>query len=253
MDELQRILGASTEEYQQAISIILKYRMDYPNIPVFRDTEDPSKPYWFNGMLPGLDAAALYAFIANFRPSRYIEIGSGHSTKFAAKAIHDHSPDTRIISVDPNPPAGIDTLCDRVIRSRLQDVPTQLFTTLEEGDIVFLDGSHVSHMRSDVSRFFLDILPSLRRGVFVQIHDIFLPDDYPREFGIDRGYNEQYLLAAYLLGGGKHVKVVFPCHYVLKCQWSQSLRHAWDLIAPHWTRHTPGFESWGRSFWLRTA
>jgi hypothetical protein len=247
------MLASETKQYQQVVSMILEYQGDFPNIPVFPNPADPLGPCWYNGMLPGLDAATLYALIAEVQPSRFVEIGSGHSTKFAAKAIADHSRHTEIVCIDPKPSESIDALCDRVIHARLHDVPIKLFTALEEGDIVFLNGSHVSHMHSDVSRLFLDILPNLRRGVLVQIHDVFLPDDYPREFGIHRGYNEQYLLEAYLLGGGRHVKILFPCHYVLKCEWSQSLWQAWDRIEPHWTRQTPGFEPWGGSFWMQTA
>jgi len=247
------MLRSATKQYQQVMSMILEYQGDFPNIPVFPNAADPLQPCWYNGMIPGLDAATLYAFIAKMKPSRYVEIGSGHSTKFAAKAIADHSGHTKIVSIDPNPQNGVDSLCDRAIPARLHDVPIEVFTALEEGDIVFLNGTHVSHMHSDVTRFFLDILPSLRRGVLVQIHDVFLPDDYPREFGIDRGYNEQYLLAAYLLGGGKQVEITFPCHYVLKCKWSQSLWKAWEGIEPHWTRQTPGFEPWGESFWMRIS
>ncbi len=41
-----------------------------------------------------------------------------------------------------------------------------------------------------------------RRESSSAVHDIFLPDDYPPEWA-DRYYSEQYLLAAWLLGGGE--------------------------------------------------
>ena len=44
-----------------------------------------------NAFLPGLDALALYGMIADRRPARYLEIGSGNSTKFAARAKRRHS------------------------------------------------------------------------------------------------------------------------------------------------------------------
>lgn len=253
MTVLERKIRWATKRYKSIIPMIVKHSEDFARIPVFADPKDHSQPYWYNGMLPGLDAAALYTFLADMKPAYYIEIGSGHSTRFAAKAIVRHSPETRIVSIDPNPAIDVDGLCHEVFRSRLQDVPTEVFARLTDNDILFFDGSHVSHMHSDVTRFFLDILPALGRGVLVQIHDIFLPDDYPSEFGIDRGYNEQYLLAAYLLGGGNRVKLFFPCHYVTQCEWGQPLQDAWKGIHPHWTPEAPGFEPWGGSFWLRTT
>lgn len=253
MNELERLFRSSAEEYRQVVSMILRRRDDFRGIPLFRDADDPVRPYWYNAEIPVPDAAALYAFVAEMRPSRYVEIGSGHSTRFAAKAIADHSPHTSMLTIDPNPPEEARVLSDWVIHSRLQDVPLETFTGLEEGDIVYLNGSHVSHMHSDVTRLFLHILPGLGRGVLVQVRDVFLPDEYPRELGIDRGYNEQYVLAAYLLGGAKHVKVIFPCHYVLKGEWSQPLCDAWDDLEPHRPRTEPGFEAGGQSFWMRTA
>ncbi len=51
-------------------------------------------PYWNNGFFPGLDALALYCIMSLVKPTRYFEVGSGNSTMFARKAIHDHSLNT---------------------------------------------------------------------------------------------------------------------------------------------------------------
>src|ERR1019366_3993414 len=106
-----------------------------------------------------------------------VEIGSGNSTKFVARAIADHGLETKIISIDPQPRAEIDSLCNEVMRKPLEKCNLDIFGTLGESDIVFADNSHQSFMNSDVTVFFCEVLPMLARGVTVGIHDIFLPQD----------------------------------------------------------------------------
>jgi len=79
--------------------------------------------------------------------------------------------------------------------------------------MVFMDGTHRVFMNSDVVTFFLDVLPILAPGVLVGIHDIQLPDDYRPEYG-EEYYSEQYMLAAYLLGGTPWLKPTLPCWYL---------------------------------------
>jgi hypothetical protein len=106
-----------------------------------------------------LDAVALYGFIATRKPRRYVEIGSGTSTKFARRAVTDHSPRTEIISIDPDPRSEIDALCDDVMRMPLEDVPADFFAGLCADDILFFDGSHRAFQNSDVTVFFCGRLP----------------------------------------------------------------------------------------------
>lgn len=162
---------------------------------------------WHNGWLPALDMVANYSLLAKHGPRRYLEIGSGESTKLARKAIVDRKLDTEIISIDPAPRAEVDGLCDRVVRSRLEDADLAVFDEIEPGDMIFFDGSHRCFMNSDVAVFFLDVLPRLPSGVLVGIHDIDLPWDYRPEW-IQRYYSEQYMLAAHLLAGGRGYSTV---------------------------------------------
>ncbi|HKQ18856.1 MAG TPA: hypothetical protein VJW75_03840 [Candidatus Eisenbacteria bacterium] len=102
-------------------------------------------------------------------------------------------------------------------------------------------------MNSDVTVAFLEILPRLATGVRVQIHDICLPYDYPPTYG-DRFYSEQYVLAAYLLGGARGARVLLPNAFV-----SQDPELA-SVLDPIWSR--PGFEDverHGSSLWLEIA
>lgn len=152
--------------------------------------------------------------LCEFRPQRFVEVGSGYSTKFARRAIREHSMPTRITSI-PAPRAEIGQLCDSVIRRPLEEVDLGIFDELESGDFLFIDSSHRTFTNSDVTIVFMDVLPRLRSGVLVHFHDIFWPHDYPPAWN-DRYYSEQYLLGSYLLGdGASRLKVLLPNAFVV--------------------------------------
>jgi hypothetical protein len=181
---------------------------------VHRSKKDDISPYWENPFFTGDDARVAYAMVREFKPRTIVEVGSGNSTKFLRKAIASGKSETRLISIDPFPRTEIDSLCDAVIRKSVVTVPPDFFDRLGPGDILFIDGSHIVFQGTDGPYLFLRILPRIRPGVLVQIHDIFLPDDYPSDFR-DRWYNEQYLLAAILLGNSDWT-VLAPVAYLNK-------------------------------------
>ena len=177
-------------------------------------------------------------------PATYLEVGSGTSTKFARRAIADHGLRTRVVSIDPNPRAEIDSVCDEVLRTPLEDLDLAVFDTVGPGDIVFVDNSHRVFTNSDATVVFLEVLPRLAPGVLVEIHDIYLPDDYPPDWN-DRYYSEQYVLAGYLLGGGQAFTVELPNWFVTT---DPELSR---ILAPLWAA-LGDLEHHGGSFWLRT-
>ena len=121
-----------------------------------------------------------------------------------------------------------------------------LFDDLAAGDIVFFDGSHRVFTNSDVTVFFLEVLPRLAPGVLVQVHDIYLPDDYPPALR-ERYYSEQYLLAAYLLGARGRVEIMLPNAFVTRdAELSTMVERQWD------TEALRSLERHGASFWFRT-
>jgi hypothetical protein len=175
---------------------------------------DGPEPCWLNEWLVGLDTVSLYGYTRRRRPARYIEIGSGQSTKVVARARRDGGLSTHITSVDPHPRADIDGLCDDVIRQPLELADlARVFAGLRDGDVVFFDGSHRVLPNSDCVAFFLDVLPELPPGVLIGVHDVYLPDDYPDAF-LGAWWSEQYALAAMLLGEPSWMRVVLPCFYV---------------------------------------
>jgi hypothetical protein len=88
----------------------------------------------------------------------------------------------------------------RMIEQRVQDVPLEVFDELGDRDVLFIDSSHVSKVGSDVNHLIFHVLPRLRGGVHVHIHDVAAGFEYPREwFDEGRAWNEQYLLRAFLM------------------------------------------------------
>jgi len=173
---------------------------------------DPSQPRLDQSWCPGLDGSSAYAFVRELKPATIIEIGSGHSTRFMAQAIADGGLDTKLISVDPQPRRRIDRLCHEVCRTTIDGFPIGSFGRLQKNDILFFDGSHIAMPGSDVDTLVNRVLPTLAPGVWVHIHDIFLPHGYPEVWGW-RNYNEQTAVAA-LLAGGDRFRVRFASAYV---------------------------------------
>ncbi|ABO49912.1 conserved hypothetical protein [Desulforamulus reducens MI-1] len=243
--QLTEIISRNIHIYKDYLQSFLPFKACFSNIPIVQTNDNSTEPAWINGWLPGLDSVAIYGFLTLHNPQRYIEIGSGNSTRFARRAIKDHNLRTKITSVDPQPRAEINEICDNVIRQPVEEVDLALFDELKAGDILFVDNSHRSFMNSDVTVVFLEILPRLKPGVMVEFHDILLPFDYPLAWK-NRYYNEQYLLACYLLAEGNKFEIILPnffisCHYEL----SKVLSGLWE--EPNLQR----VEKHGSSFWIR--
>jgi Methyltransferase domain len=241
---LARLLREHHAGFAAALETIAGYVGELRQIPV--ESADPVEPNWLNPSLPGLDGAAIYAFLRERKPRRYLEVGSGNSTKFAARAKRDGGLATELISIDPHPWTEIDALCDTVVRSPFESVDLSMLSQLHAGDVVFFDGSHRVFMNNDAVTFFVEVLPALPAGVLVGVHDIFLPDDYPLEWA-ERWYSEQYLLACWLLAGGERLAPVLAGWYVSRhTHLDKPLDELWS---------TPGFElvqAHAGAFWFET-
>ena len=174
--------------------------------------QPPPEPRWQQDWFPRLDAAVAYFMVRDRKPGRIVEVGSGHSTRFMARAIRDGNLATKFTAIDPAPRATIEALPIEVIHETLNEAPMEPFSELESGDFLFIDSSHIAMPGSDVDTLFLEILPALPAGVYVHIHDIFLPDDYPVSWDW-RGYNEQLAVAPLFLGGG--YEVIFSSAYAV--------------------------------------
>lgn len=161
------------------------------------------------------DADSLYSIVRHFKPRRVIEIGSGNSTKIVTKAIAVNRSmyrqyDCQHECIEPYEMPWLEKLGPSIIRKKVQDVPLEKFLELEAGDILFIDSSHVIRPFGDVLYEFQKIIPSLKSGVLIHVHDIFTPRDYPERWLRDdrRLWNEQYLLEVMLQNSTRYRAVL---------------------------------------------
>lgn len=240
-----RILEKDKKPYLRILSEIRKNLPHFKKIP--KEAAGHSALSWKNPQQTPLDCAVIYSMVSHYRPGRYIEVGSGISTLFAYRAKTDLNIPMTVESIDPQPRAECDAICDVVHRIPIEKMPLEYFEELSPGDFLVIDGTHRSFMNSDVTILVLDILPKLKPGVIVGFHDIKWPNDYSKVF-VNWYWNEQYLLGAYLLGtGGKGHKIIFPLNY---CSISGMLSQYMSEIY-EWWGHT-SLEGWrgGGWFWF---
>jgi hypothetical protein len=199
------IAGIDMREEQQLglLRELLAYYRDQP----FTDQPSPGMRYHFdNPSYAYSDGIFLHCMLRHLKPRRLIEVGSGYSScvtldtddRFLGKG-------TNITFIEPYPQLLHSLISDAdrervaILPQPLQAVDLSLFDSLEAGDVLFVDSTHVSRVDSDVNRLFFDIFPRLKPGVHIHIHDIFYPFEYPKEsFRAGRAWNELYLLRAFL-------------------------------------------------------
>lgn len=178
--------------------------------------------YEENSQFRFMDSRSLFCLMRMIRPSPIVEVGSGYSSllMFVVNSRFLQG-STSITCIEPFPRSfltkGAESGRYRLIQDCVQEVDLSVFEQLEDGDILFIDSSHVCKTGSDVSFLFLKILPSLKPGVYVYVHDIFLPDDYPAVWVMEenRSWNEQYILQA-LLAENPNFEVVFGSNFAVR-------------------------------------
>lgn len=182
-----------------------KFKKEFDLIPL--SIKNENEYYIRNDTFSAVDGEILYCMIRAYKPRRIYEIGSGSSTLLIIRATEKNKEEDgvecQITSIDPYHDIrvkNIKTSNLKLLTSKVEEVSPTYFQELEEGDILFIDSSHVLKIGSDVKHEYLDILPRLNKGVVVHIHDIFLPAEYPKDWILKehRFWNEQYLLQAFL-------------------------------------------------------
>jgi hypothetical protein len=168
--------------------------------PFQPDRYDPGNPSY-----APLDATVLYGVVRTLKPKRIVELGSGHTTLVSTQAARENAAEgspCRVDAYDPFPGVATPDLPGLAGLHRIaaQDIPLDVFDELGKGDVLFVDTTHVVKLGSDVNHIVLQILPRLKPGVIVHVHDIFIPYEYPRQWPERFGlfWSEQYLLHAFL-------------------------------------------------------
>ncbi len=227
---------------------IAPYAAELADVP---DEMPPGPPsfHWHNDFWTGCDALLHYCLMRDLKPRRVVEIGCGWSSLLLAQALTKNegegSPQVAVDQIEPYPRKELLEALPAHWNLReaiLQRAPLELFEALEDGDICFYDGSHVAKPGSDVVWFFSEVLPRLKPGVVVHVHDIFWPHDYPAEWIFERGqtWNEQYVLQAFLMYNSEFQHLI-SSHPLMAHDYSQVL----ELIGGM----TPVIG--GGSFWMR--
>jgi predicted O-methyltransferase YrrM len=231
-------------EGQLAILRSLNYQEELYAYPI--DDPGVGKQFFYkNSNFGSGDAEIYYALLRYLKPKRVIEIGGGYSTLIGHHALEVNGNSAEHICIEPYEMPWLEKIgLTKIVRSKVEDVPVEFFTELEANDILFIDSSHILRPGGDVWFEYLHILPNLKPGVFVHIHDIFLPYPYPREWLTVRRlyWTEQYLLQS-MLQHSRAFEVVLALHFLSK-MYANELARACPIYAMQAGRN-PG------SFWMR--
>ena len=209
--------------------------------------ESVTKFWYGNGSYSHGDAEYFYSLIRLIKPSKIIEIGSGSSTKIALMAVEktkEEDPEYSCdqVCIEPYEQPWLEQLPVTVLREKLEDVDYSLFEQLNTNDILFIDSSHIIRPQGDVLKEYLEILPRLKAGVYVHVHDVFTPKDYKDDWIYDevKLWNEQYLLEAFLTGN-KNFRIIGALNF-LKHKHYDLMKEKFPLMTE---AHEPG------AFWMQ--
>ena len=219
-----------------------RFREQYQHFPT-KPTGEQNRFYLGNHLFDGTDALVAYCMVRHFQPRLIIEVGSGFSSLVLGAAAAEND-SASIISIEPFPREflrkgfpGLRSL----IEKRVQDIDLNFFSQLESGDILFIDSSHTVKIGGDVNYLFLELMPRLKPGVIVHVHDIFLPFDYRRDWVMEkfRFWTEQYMLQSFLTFNSEFE--VLMANSYLKHYYEEELKAAFPDL--------PSYR--GGSFWIR--
>lgn len=197
--------GIRLNEARQ-MEVLEEFASFYDELP-FEDEPSEKMRYGFrNPSYSYSDAISLYSMIRRLKPKRIVEVGSGNSSCCMLDTndlFFNGEIDIRFVEPYPQMLKSLvrpeDLAKREIIEKRLQDVDIEVFTSLQENDILFVDSTHVSRVGSDVNQMFFEILPHINEGVYVHFHDIHYPFEYPAHWVYEgRWWTENYLLRAFL-------------------------------------------------------
>ena len=237
--ELPGIDLNSTMQLYLLHEVFPRFRSEYERIPVDSSLAGYGF-YLHNGRFQDTDPLIAYCIVRHFKPRRIVEVGGGYSTLLLEQASKNNG-NTELFIIEPYPEDMLHAYGPNLIQKKVEDIDLAFFQSLESGDCLFIDSSHVVKTGGDVNFLFLEVLPRLKPGVLVHIHDIFFPFEYPREWVIEerRFWTEQYLLQAFL-SFNFEFEILVSSNY-LQTYHSAELERIFPLTKP-WQ---------GGSFWMR--
>ncbi|HLY71174.1 MAG TPA: class I SAM-dependent methyltransferase [Puia sp.] len=194
----------------------------YSEIPFSDNKKDKLRFYYTNGFYEHGDAIILYIFLRYFKPGKIIEVGSGYTSALMLDTRDLSLKNMELIFIEPNPERLFSLITEKdkentkIFVNKVQDIPFSIFETLNENDILFIDSSHISKAGSDLNHLLFEVLPRLKKGVKIHIHDIFFPFEYPKEWILSgRSWNEDYLIRSFLMFNNEF-KIIFFSDFLYK-------------------------------------
>jgi hypothetical protein len=167
----------------RTLEALRKWQPEYAGLP-------PYEEIGAQGLGEGYGAVEgqiLHGMIRHARSRRVVEVGSGVSTWYATHALARATLEDGIareaVCIEPfarRPLVAFQRSAPcrvTLLQQPVERVNPQVFRELQSGDVLFLDSTHMVRLGGDVSFLYLEVLPQIREGVLVHIHDISWP--YP--------------------------------------------------------------------------
>jgi hypothetical protein len=185
----------------------------YRELPYQYNQKANFRYYYNNKYFSYNDGIILYLLLRKIRPNRVIEVGSGFSSAIMLD-VNEHNLNYKmnLVFIEPYPEERLLTLIKsqdkdraRIIKEKVQKVDFRLFEELETGDMLFVDTTHVTKTGGDLNHILFDLLPVLKKGVWIHFHDIYYPFEY-RKNEVFKGlnWNEAYLIRAFLMNNSSY-------------------------------------------------
>jgi len=244
-DNKKKLYGINLRKEEQFF-LLQQLSENYSKLIFSDSVRDGNRYFYNNPMYSYCDGIFLFLILLHIKPTRLIEIGSGFSSALLLDVVEKEKLKTKLTFIEPFPErlyrliSEKDKVSHQIISKPIQEVDLSLFDTLEKDDILFLDTSHILKTASDLYVEIFEILPRLKPGVIIHIHDIFPHFEYPKEWIYkQKAYNEAYFLKSFLM---------YNEHYemVLMNSWIQ------QEFSAYISEHMPlVMKSKGSSLWLK--
>lgn len=205
--------------YKTQLELLKKFEKHYILQPFHSDKGMDNRYYFDNDQFSYSDALSLFCMLLEKRPKRIIEVGSGYSSALMLDVNNKFLEDSMQLTFIEPYPKRLNSLLrktdtPKIIVKKVQDVALSTFSELNSGDVLFIDSSHVSKSGSDVNWLFHEVIPCLKPGVIVHVHDILYPFEYSDDWiNQGRSWNEIYMLRC-LLSDSPRYKIIFWANYL---------------------------------------
>ncbi|MCD4695003.1 MAG: class I SAM-dependent methyltransferase [Bacteroidales bacterium] len=187
-------------------ALLKEFEQYYSDLPFQDNISDKLRYYYINTYYTYTDGIMLYSMLRHFTPNHVVEVGSGFSSAIMLDVKDTFGLKTKLSFIEPYPDRLYSLLSEKdkkeneVLVQDIQSMPLEFFNKLEKNDMLFIDTTHICKTDSDVNYLFFEILPVLKKGVLIHIHDVFSGFEYPKDWVYEgRSWNEDYLLKAFLM------------------------------------------------------